>query len=149
MARVNPVRWHYIIKQMQAGVANAAPVAIIHKDPVHTSAAAAWSECIGLNELVPRTLSGGTNGVGGGGVEVDAGWETTTGAVVPVAAICVSIGLFAVPAGSESPDTGSVVGRFVGQSGTVGSVPGGGVVDVGAGGKSASGEIASPAIGIV
>lgn len=43
---------------MQAGVANAAPVAIIHKDPVHTSAAAAWSECIGLNELVPRTLSG-------------------------------------------------------------------------------------------
>lgn len=53
-------RWHYIIKQFQSGVAHAAPVAIIHKDPVHTSVDAAWAECAGLNGLAPKSSSGST-----------------------------------------------------------------------------------------
>lgn len=53
------MRRHYIIKQMQAGVARAAPVAVIHKDPVHETVEAAWAECIGLNGLAPKTLGGG------------------------------------------------------------------------------------------
>lgn len=50
---------HYIVKQMHAGVANAAPVAVIHKDPVHDTVDAAWKECGELNGLLgPRTVTG-------------------------------------------------------------------------------------------